>query len=323
MIHPSFTQTSSVSMRILNHDQIEEIIGAAFEIVETVGCRMTDEKARAMFQQHGVVIGGDRVKIPRHLVQQALETAPRGFTIYNRLGERAMNLEGRKTYFGTSTGSPNTLDPLTGTIRPTTLQDIAHGALIADALTNIDFVMPMGSAGDVLPPLAQEVHEFETIVKNTVKPVVMLSYSRRAFRKVYEMAAAIAGGFEALRQKPFLLAYPEPITPLVFPKSGTERMMMMAEWGLPQRDLIAKVGPGGNYLQENHTAAEFKKEIWMPGLMTREAYTTWQDGGRKSSRDRIVDRIKTILQTHHPEPLKTSVLEKVEAFRRTADQELA
>ena len=484
MIHPSFTESASVSLRILTEGQIVEVVGAAFEILEKVGCRMADPKARELLKQNGARVIDDLVRIPRHLAQEALSTAPRGFTIHDRLGRRAMMLEGRRSYFGTSTGSPRTLDPFSGEVRPTTLADIAGGAFLADALPNIDFVMPMGSAQDVVPPLAEEVHEFEAIIKNTTKPVVMLSYSRRAFELVYEMAAAVAGGWDELRDKPFLIGYPEPITPLVFPKEGTERMIQVARWGLPQifgpvaqlgatgpvamagalaqvtaeglacltlaqlaspgapcflsfmiagfdmhsgtispgspetnlgmaacaeiaqyfglpsfgvagatdakvldaqagveaafgllshalagvslihdvgymdgsmvcspemlvlgdevigmverfirgirvneeslqRDLIAKVCPGGNYLQEPHTFANFRQELWLPSLMTRERYSTWEEKGRKDLRQRIVEKIEKILATHQPEPLSPQVLAEVEEIRRRADKELA
>ena len=44
---------------------------------------------------------------------------------------------------GTSTASPNTKDALSGEIDPTRVADIAIGAKVADALANIDWVMPM------------------------------------------------------------------------------------------------------------------------------------------------------------------------------------
>lgn len=89
-----------------------------------------------------------------------------------------------------------------------------------------------------------------------------------------------------------------------------------------QRSLIAKVCPGGNYLQENHTASAFRQELWMPSLMTRERYSTWKDGGKRSIGHRIVEKIEAILETHEPIPLSGSIIEKIEKIRRMADSEL-
>jgi trimethylamine--corrinoid protein Co-methyltransferase len=144
-----------------------------------------------------------------------------------------MEVEGRKSYYGTSTASPNTRDALTGEIHETRVADIALGAKVADALPNIDWVMPMGSSQDV-HPLAADVHEFEAVVTNTTKPVVFIGYSPRGVELVYEMASEVAGGLEALQLRPFLIAYPEPISPLVFPAEVVERMFIAADLRMPQ-----------------------------------------------------------------------------------------
>ena len=95
--------------------------------------------------------------------------------LYDRDGNRALEVEGRKSYFGTNPASPNTQDALTQEIHPTRVADIARGALIADALPNIDWVMPMGSVQDA-PTHAGELYEFEAAVTNTRKPIIFLTF---------------------------------------------------------------------------------------------------------------------------------------------------
>ena len=129
-------------------------------------------------------------------------------------GSRAMAVEGRKSHYGTSTASPKTKDAVTGEIHPNRVADIAIGAQVADALPNIDWVMPMGSSQDV-PPEVADLYEFEAVVTHTTKPIVFIGYTPRGVELVYEMAAEVAGGLEHLQQKPFLIFYPEPISPLV------------------------------------------------------------------------------------------------------------
>ena len=48
------------------------------------------------------------------------------------------------------------------------------------------------------------------------------------------MAAACVGGKDRLREKPFLIAYPEPITPLCYPADVLNRAINAADWGIPQ-----------------------------------------------------------------------------------------
>ena len=214
MIQSSFRPNQSVCFKVLSDDAIHEIKRAAFDVLEKTGCKIMHGGARKMLKSAGAIVRDDIVKIPEYIVKTALATAPNGVTIYDRQGRRAMELQGTNSHYGTSTASPNTRDATTGEIHETRVVDIARGALVADALSNIDWVMPMGSSQDV-PAIAADVHEFEAVVTNTVKPMVFIGYSPRGNELVYEMAAAVAGGADRLREKPFLISYPEPITPLV------------------------------------------------------------------------------------------------------------
>jgi trimethylamine--corrinoid protein Co-methyltransferase len=233
MIQSSFVNNRSVFFRVLSDDQIWEIRQAAFDVLAKTGCLVHHQGALELCKKAGAVVKGERVWMPRHIVEECVRTAPKGFTIYDRDGNRALEVEGRKSYYGTSTASPNTRDAFSGDIRETRVADIALGARVADALTNIDWVMPMGSSQDV-PALAADVHEFEAVVTNTTKPVVFIGYSARGVELVYEMAAEVAGGLEALQQRPFLMAYPEPISPLVFPDEVVDRMFVAADLNMPQ-----------------------------------------------------------------------------------------
>jgi trimethylamine--corrinoid protein Co-methyltransferase len=233
MINSGAIEKRSVHLRILTDDQIWEIKQAAFDIMQNVGFRVHHAGARKMLKQAGAVVKNERVMVPEHIVQACLATAPKGWTIYDRDGHRAMEVKGRKSYYGTSTASPNTKDALTGENHPTRVADIAIGAQVADALENIDWVMPMGSSQDV-PALAADVHEFEAVVTHTTKPIVFIGYSPRGTELVYEMAAEVAGGIDNLRQHPFLIFYPEPISPLVFPADVIERLFVCADLFMPQ-----------------------------------------------------------------------------------------
>ncbi|MFN2291410.1 MAG: trimethylamine methyltransferase family protein [Anaerolineae bacterium] len=233
MLQPSLVENRSVSFRVLSEDQIWELRQTAFDILEKAGCRVMHKGALDLLRAAGAIVKDERVWVPRHIVEECVRTTPKGFVIYNRGGRRAMEVEGRKSYYGTSTASPNTRDVHTGQFRETRVADIALGAKVADALPNIDWVMPMGSSQDV-HPLAADLYEFEAVVSNTTKPLAFIGYSPRGVELVYEMAAEVAGGLDNLRQHPFLLAYPEPISPFVFPGEVVERMFIAADLFMPQ-----------------------------------------------------------------------------------------
>ncbi|MDJ0782753.1 MAG: trimethylamine methyltransferase family protein [Desulfosarcinaceae bacterium] len=233
MLQSDQTQSRSLRMRIFSDDQIWEIRQAAFDIVEKVGFVCPHKAAQQMLAAAGAWVKGDRIRLPRHIAEGCLATTPKGWILYDRDGRRAMEVEGRKSHYGTATASPHTRDVFTGEIRTTELVDIANGAKVADACGNIDFVMPMGSSQDV-PPNTADVNEFPTVVANTAKPMVFIGYTPLGCEYVYEMAAVVAGGMEALRQKPFLIAYPEGIAPLFYPEDTIDRIFVSADRCMPQ-----------------------------------------------------------------------------------------
>ncbi len=233
MLHAGYSSHMAPFLRTITDDQIHEIKQAAFLILEHTGCTVSHKEALGLLKAAGAHVKGEQVHVPRYLIEDALTKVPKGFTLYNRKGEPALDLSCRKSYFGSSTAAPNNRHALEKKIKPTTLTDIAWGAKTADALPNLDFVMPFGSAQDV-PGEAGELYEFETVVQNTTKPIFFCGYSSKGVELVFDMAAQVAGGQDELTRKPFLVPYPEPITPLQFPHEVVERIFVCARRHLPQ-----------------------------------------------------------------------------------------
>jgi len=186
MIQTNSTINASPRFQMLTKDQVERIKRTAFRVLEEVGFKVLHSGVRKMFQSAGAIVKDETVKVPEFIVRGCLSTAPRGWSLYDRQGNRALDVSGRNSYYGTSTASPNTKDALTGEYHKTRVKDLARAAKVADALENIDWVMPMGSAQDV-PPMAAELHEFFATVTNTSKPIVFLAYSPRGTELIYDM----------------------------------------------------------------------------------------------------------------------------------------
>ncbi len=106
------------TFRLLTDKQQSSIAVAAFELVERVGVKLTESEAQALLHGAGARVEGDRVYIPAHLVEEAIQSAPRGISIYARNSELAMQLEGRNYYYGAHTDAPDVLDPFTHERRP-------------------------------------------------------------------------------------------------------------------------------------------------------------------------------------------------------------
>ena len=79
-------------------------------------------------------------------------------------------------------------------------------------------------------------------------------------------------------------------------------------------DLIDKIGPGGHYLNEEHTLKHFKN-VWYSDLFDRSIYDTWLQEGAKTFAQRLQEKT-TRLMEHQPKPLSKEVREEMEKMER-------
>ncbi len=75
-------------------------------------------------------------------------------------------------------------------------------------------------------------------------------------------------------------------------------------------DVIQKVGPGGDFIAEKHTAKHFR-EYWQPKLFSRQRMDDWVASGKKRLGDRLRDKTVSIIESHRPERLPDGVRQQV------------
>lgn len=80
-------------------------------------------------------------------------------------------------------------------------------------------------------------------------------------------------------------------------------------------DLVRKVGPGGNFLKEAHTARNLRKELFMPPQERAQVYAGYQlNRDRKQMVRQAEKRVREILATHVPEPLDSDTKKKIDSI---------
>jgi trimethylamine--corrinoid protein Co-methyltransferase len=84
-------------------------------------------------------------------------------------------------------------------------------------------------------------------------------------------------------------------------------------------DVIDRIGPGGNFLADDHTMNHYRREHWQPTLMDRWDYDTWAAQGQKTMADRIREKTREILSTHKPPQVSEEVKKEVAAILKAAE----
>ncbi len=253
----NMTAQSTVGLNLLSESQIEEIHSATLQVLSTLGVDVFEEEALGLLREAGADVEGNRVRIPVWLVQQALGTAPKSVTLFNRTGEPACILEKCRIHYGTGSDTPYTIDVETGEHRLATNKDVENAARLGDALEHIDFVMSLGLSSDVSEE-SSDVYQFQAMITNTTKPIVFTAHDKRGLLNIHAISALVAGGERELALKPALALYAEPTSPLIHTKEAVEKLLVCAEKGIPliyvpatMRAATGPVTPAGSLVVAN------------------------------------------------------------------------
>ncbi|MFQ5857696.1 MAG: trimethylamine methyltransferase family protein [Anaerolineae bacterium] len=220
------------TIRMLSDEQIQEIHHTSLDILSRTGIVMKNEAGRELLLDAGAWESENRIKIPPLMVMDAIASAPSRIPMHNRLGELTMPLEAGKVFFGSGSDCIFTMDVETGERRKATAEDVRRIAHLCDGLDQIDFVMSMATPSDV-PAMDVFLHGFIGMIRGSVKPNVYTANDRADMEDIYRIACAVAGGEDELREKPFLLHYAEPISPLLFNDESVDKLLFCAEKGIP------------------------------------------------------------------------------------------
>jgi trimethylamine--corrinoid protein Co-methyltransferase len=218
---------------MLTDAQLDEIHQATLEILANTGVRVQSPSAVDLLVAAGSSVSdGDLVKIPETVIEEALGSAPAQIDLYSRTGELRLELAGFNTYFGTGSDLPNTVDLVNSERRPSVLADVKAYARLCDCLENLDFVMSMAQASDV-PIKTSDRYSFLAMLQNTTKPIVYTVWDTAGLTDIIRMAELVAGGQESLAQRPFMLGYLEPTSPLVHSEEVLAKMFELTDRRLP------------------------------------------------------------------------------------------
>jgi len=237
-------ETLRPTIQMLSDEQAQAIHHTSLDILSRTGIVMKNEAGRELLLEAGAWESGERIKVPPLMVMGAVGSAPSRIPMHNRLGELTMPLEAGKVFFGPGSDCPFTMDVETGERRQATAEDVRRIAQLCDGLDQIDFIMSMGTPSDV-PPLDHYLHSFINMIRGSVKPNVYTANDRQDMEDMYRIACAVAGGETELREKPFLLHYAEPISPLLFNDESVDKLLFCAEKGIPVTYLPSPNTGGG------------------------------------------------------------------------------
>jgi len=219
----------------LSDADVQKIADDAFEVLERSGMVVYSPSAFDAFAAAGAETDAESrvVRLPRGLVEDAIDSSPSSITLYSRDGQCDAVLEKNRVHYGTGGTAIYVLDPDTGERRPSTTEDVILNARMVDALEHVHVFTINVFPNDIDEKDHIDANRFFHSLDNTTKHVMGGLYSAAGCRKVVEMAEMIAGDGEALRRRPFVSFITLVISPFKIDRDYGEMTCYLAREGLP------------------------------------------------------------------------------------------
>jgi len=474
---------AKIRVQVLSDKEINAIHDGTIQILRDTGVMVHHAEALELLGQAGAKMDGKIARLSEKLVTDSIEKAGKQYVLYGRDPERTARFGYGDFVLMSSPGQYSWIDTETGKRRAATVTDACEAIRLGDALSNINIVGSMAQPEKVSQAW-RDVFLTGELVKGTGKPTRCWVRNGKTARYILQIYRAVAGGEKALRERPMVEAFLEPISPLQLPRDGLDIVKEFAQAGQPvsigpmamtsgtapatlagtlaqenaeilagvvvtqlfepgvpimyggiphimdprtsicsfgspeqglmavamvqmarhygfpvyvnvgltdakvpdaqagvekaaslllavlagadtfghcgicgtdhagglvwlyldnevmeyvkriargfevaaskvAADVVNKVGPGGNFLAEEHTVRHFRQELWLPGAAwTRQSWDEWYNSGAGSIAERIKEQVRRILATHQVEPIQQDLSREIDRIVEYARGEL-
>jgi len=214
----SVSAIHEISLRILAEIGIPIPSKKALDLLHSIGCKV-DTKTKRAFITQDVIADSFKKTIPQ-------------YKLVDRSEEKEILLGGNNVAFMSGAAAIRVRD-LDGTYRKSTLKDLAQMTRLQDAMPNLDVMHELVEASDV-DPLTFRVDMAAEMLKNTTKPCAFVVENAHEVDDIYQMALAIRGSEQSLRNKPLFTIHDiSADTSLGITQQGCEAMMKCAQRAIP------------------------------------------------------------------------------------------
>ena len=225
----------------LTTHQIEAVYTTAFRMLEELGMGDAPEPLVERSIACGAHVNDKgRLCYPRAMVEDIINKACKTFVFHGRDPQHSIEVGGDKVYFGTGGAAVQTLDPHSGSYRPSTLQDLYDFTRLIDTLDNVSWFTRCCIATDVPDIYELDVNTAYCLMRGTQKPVGMSFTLGSHVDPIVDMFDEIAGGAGHFAKAPFCKAHISPvISPMRFGDDAYEVTLACIRRRVPINAIIA------------------------------------------------------------------------------------
>jgi trimethylamine--corrinoid protein Co-methyltransferase len=176
------------TLTVLDDALIERILDEAKRVLAETGIEVRGAEMRRRLVEAGLPQdAAGRVLFPRDVVERAIETAPKSFTLFDRDGNPHADLGGNRVHFVPGSSGLKVLDHRTGETRLANSTDFVEYVRLCDGLPNIAYLATAFSTNADIEAHVSDAWRLYMCLVNSRKPVVSGAFTEHGVERMVEM----------------------------------------------------------------------------------------------------------------------------------------
>lgn len=223
-------------LRFLNDDVINQITNEGLALLMDPGVRVENAEALELLANAGADVDFEAqvAHIPEDIVRTALETAPSEFDLYDLDGEPVVHYGADSVQFAPGSGALTLLDSETQEQRAPVTDDLVKFVKLVETLPQVDAQSTAFVCSDV-PDEIGDLYRLYLALNYMCKPIVTGAFRKDTWWTMKDMLVAVAGGEDALAERPIAIFDVCPSPPLMWSDLTCQNMVDCARHGIPSQ----------------------------------------------------------------------------------------
>jgi trimethylamine--corrinoid protein Co-methyltransferase len=222
------------TIQILEPRQIESILAEAKRLMAEVGMEIRGAKMRQRLVDAGMPTDANgRVLFPTEVVDRAIETAPKSFTLYDRDGKPHAEIGGWNVHYVPGSSGLKIMDHRTGETRLANSTDFVEYARICDGLAHIPYLATAFSTNQDIEPQVSDAWRLYMVLTTTKKPVVSGAFGEHGVPRMAEMMQLFRRDRAELIAKPMSIFTITATGNFRFGEDSCQNLLDCVEAGIP------------------------------------------------------------------------------------------
>ena len=216
-------------LELLSVELISRILDEAYQLMINPSIKVLSMPARVLLAEAGaqIELNSDVVKIPEKVVRTAMNTVPKIFFLFNRLGESKVTYGVNKVHFDPGSAAVHVMNPLTLEHKLAHTCNLIRLVKVAEILPQYDAQSTAVVCDDV-PKDIGDLHRLYLVLLHSLKPIVTGAFSIKTLEAMIDLVALVAGGRTALAEMPQVIFDVCPSPPLIWSKFGADNLIALA-----------------------------------------------------------------------------------------------